>query len=128
MLDRPVHRINGPARRSLRAPGKLHCHDAAVPIWHPNYGKAAHGEDEQGGAGDVDACDGVLRLLDSLGQGGNGQQHQAEHDGLQGEHPADGDAQGVVKRAFLLDGDGLDALCDISKTLSDPPDLSRTER
>ncbi|MEW2155068.1 hypothetical protein AB0950_07200 [Streptomyces sp. NPDC007189] len=37
-------------------------------------------------------------------------------------------AQGVVERAFLLDGGSLDALCNISKTLSDLPDLLRVER
>ncbi|MEU8690594.1 hypothetical protein [Streptomyces sp. NPDC048665] len=41
---------------------------------------------------------------------------------------ADCDAQGVVERTFLLDDGDLDALCNISKTLSDLPDLSRVER
>ncbi|MGJ5752109.1 hypothetical protein [Streptomyces puniciscabiei] len=41
---------------------------------------------------------------------------------------ADGDDQGVAERAFLLGGGSLDALCDIPKTLSDLPDLSRVER
>ncbi|MFF3919714.1 hypothetical protein ACFYZB_41110 [Streptomyces sp. NPDC001852] len=41
---------------------------------------------------------------------------------------ADGDAQGLVERTFLLGGGDLDALCNISKTLSDMPDLSRVER
>ncbi|MEU6506050.1 hypothetical protein [Streptomyces sp. NPDC046942] len=41
---------------------------------------------------------------------------------------ADSDAQGLVERTLLLDGGGLDALSDLSKTLSDLPDLSRVER
>ncbi|MER6566271.1 hypothetical protein ABT288_08795 [Streptomyces sp. NPDC001093] len=41
---------------------------------------------------------------------------------------ADSDPRGLVERAFLLDGGNLDTLCNISKTLSDLPDLSRLER
>jgi hypothetical protein len=38
---------------------------------------------------------------------------------------ADGHAQGLVERTFLLEGGSLDSLCNLSGTLSDLPDLSR---